>query len=177
MGHGLFWGVFFILVGFALIIKFVFNLDIPVLRITLALFLIMFGIRLLVRDRWELNFSHNEHDIIFREATIYGKNLTGSEYNVIFGKALFDLTGLDSANLPKTIKINTIFGSTRVMVNEDLPLLVSGDAIFSGAKLTTNNSTIFGELSFKSRTYQPESDHLHLKSDVVFGSFELKPDR
>lgn len=177
MGHGLFWGVFLILVGLALIIKFVFDLDIPVLRIALALFLIMIGIRMLVKDKWEFNFSHNEHDIIFRNATIHGKDITASEYNVIFGQALFDLTGLDSLVQPKTLKINTIFGETKVLVNEDLPLLVTGDAVFSGAELDTDNVKAFGELSYKSRTYQPDSNHLDLKSDVIFGGFKLKVQR
>jgi len=177
MGHGLFWGVFLILVGLALIIKFVFDLDIPVLRIALALFLIMLGIRMLIQDRWEFNFNHNEQDVIFRDATIRGKDITVSEYNVIFGQALFDLTDLDSLTLPKTLKINTLFGVTRIFLKEDLPLLISGSAVFSDAKLAADNSTSFGELSFRSQTYKPDSNHLDLELTVVFGSFELKSKR
>lgn len=176
MGHGLFWGLFLILVGLALILKFVFDLDIPVLRIALALFLILFGIQLLIRNRWDFRFSPHEHDIIFRETTIHGKNLSASEYNVIFGKALFDLTDIDSASLPKTIRINTIFGSTVVKVKADLPLKISGDAVFAGAKLAGDSKTVFGELSYTSRAYQSGADYLHLKSDVIFSAFEMTTD-
>ncbi len=177
MGHGLFWGLFFILVGLALIIKYVFDLDIPVVRIALALFLIMLGIRLLLKNRWDFAFSPHEHDIIFRETTVHGKNLAESEYNVIFGKAVFDLTDIDSTDLPKSVKINTIFGSTIVKVKADLPLRVSGDAVFAGAKLSGDNATVFGELSYTSRGYQSGKDYLHLKSDVVFGALEMRTDR
>jgi predicted membrane protein len=177
MGHGLFWGLFLIFVGLALIIKFVFNLEIPVLRIALAIFLIMIGIRLLLRNRWDWNFNPNERDVIFRETRIPGNDIDRSEYNVIFGKALFDLTDLDSTDLPKTIKINTIFGGTQVKVNEEMPLMISGDAVFAGAKLSSDNSTVFGELSYKSNTFKSQSDCLHIKSDVIFGAFELKTDR
>lgn len=174
MGHGLFWGLFFILVGLALIIKFVFDLDIPVLRIALALFLILMGIRLLTRNRWDFQISNRQQDVILRETTIYGKDLTEAEYNVIFGRAVFDLTDLDSLSLPTTLRINTVFGSTVVMVNEDVPLRVSGDAVFAGAKLSGDNTTVFGELSYTSRTYQAGEDHLHLKSDAIFSAFEMK---
>jgi len=174
MGQGLFWGLFLILVGLALIIKFVFDLDIPVLRIAVAIFLIMIGIRLLLRNQWDWNDNPNERDVIFKEVTILGKDITKSEYNIMFGQAIFDLTDLDSTDLPKTLKINTIFGSSQVKVNEELALLVSGDAVFAGAKLSSDNSTVFGELSYKSKNFNPQSNYLHIKSDVIFGAFELK---
>ena len=177
MGHGLFWGLFLIFVGLALIIKFVFDLDIPVLRIALAVFLIMIGIRLLLRNRWDWRMSPNESEVIFRETTFQGSDMDRSEYNVIFGQAVFDLTDLDSTNLPKTIRINTIFGESQVKVNEEMPLLISGDAVFAGAKLSSDNSTVFGELSFKSRTFEQQSHYLHIKSDVIFGAFELITER
>ncbi len=177
MGHGLFWGLFFILIGLALIIKFVFDLDIPVLRIALALFLILFGIRLLIRNRWEFGPSGNPQNIIFRETTIRGKNLSESEYNVIFGQAVFDLTDIDSTSLPKTLKINTIFGFTVVKAKEDLPLKISGDAVFAGAKLSAGNETVFGEFSYTSRAYHPGKDHLQLETDVIFAGFELKTEQ
>ena len=174
MGHGLFWGLFFILVGLALILKFVFDLDIPVMRIALALFLILLGIRLLLRNQWDFAFSNRAEDIIFREATIPGRNISDTEYNVIFGKALFDLTDIDSVNLPGTLHINTVFGSTTVKVNADLPLRISGDAVFAGAKLSGDNATVFGELAHTSRSYQAGKDHLHIKSEVIFSAFEMK---
>ena len=177
MGQGLFWGLFLIFVGLALIIKFVFDLEIPVLRIALAVFLIMIGIRLLLRNRWDWNVSPDERDVIFRETTFHGSDIDRSEYNVIFGQAVFDLTDLDSTDLPKTITINTIFGGSQVKISEEMPLLVSGDAVFAGAKLSSGNSTVFGELSFKSKSFNQQSDYLHIKSDVIFGAFELKIER
>jgi hypothetical protein len=177
MGQGLFWGLFLILIGFALIIKYVFNLEIPVLRVAIAVFLILIGIRLLLKNRWEWNISSSDHDVIFTERTFRGSEIEKSEYNIIFGHAIFDLTDLDSTDLPKKIKINTVFGGTQVKINEDIPLLVSGDAVFAGARLSDENSTVFGELSFKSKTYEKQSDCLHLESDVIFGAFELKRER
>ena len=43
MGPAIFWGLFLIFIGFALIIKYVFNLDIPVGKIVIALFFIFIG--------------------------------------------------------------------------------------------------------------------------------------
>jgi predicted membrane protein len=114
---------------------------------------------------------------MFRETTIHSKDLSEGEYNVIFGKAVFDLTDIDSTSLPKTIRIHTVFGSTIVKVSEDLPLKVTGDAVFAGAKLSMDNETVFGELSYTSRAYLSGEEYLHLKSDVVFGALELRTER
>lgn len=176
MGPALFWGLFLILIGLALIVKFVFNLDIPVFRIAVALFLIMIGIRLLIRDGRIFWFRQDENDILFRDTVIKGKELREKEYNVIFGRSVFDLRDIDTTDLPKNLHINTVFGSTRVMINKDIPLIITGDAVFAGARLSSGNSTVFGEMSFKSSSFKPDKDYLQVKADVIFGAFELKSD-
>jgi hypothetical protein len=128
----------------------------------------------LLRNRWEWSGDPNERDVIFRETTIRGKEIDRREYNVIFGKAVFDLTDMDSTDLPKTVQINTIFGGSEVIVDSELPFVVSGDAVFAGAKLDTDNATVFGELDHRSKKFRPDSNHLHIKADVVFGAFEVK---
>lgn len=170
----MFWGLFLILVGFALIIKYVFNLDIPVMRIAVALFLIMVGIRLLMKNRDFFWDKHDKNDVIFREASFDGKDMNDKEYNVIFGSSVIDLRDLDSTDLPKTLKINTIFGSSIVKLNKNLPVKLVGDAVFAGAKLPDGNTTAFGEVTYNSPSLEPDVDKLTLQADVVFGSLQVR---
>ncbi len=58
MGPAIFRGLFLIIIGFALIIKYVFDLDIPVVKIVIALFLIFLGIKLLVGRTGFVHISH-----------------------------------------------------------------------------------------------------------------------
>mgnify|MGYP003990967287 FL=1 len=45
---GLFWGVMLVLFGASMILRAVFNLDIPIFRIIFALVIIYFGVKLLL---------------------------------------------------------------------------------------------------------------------------------
>ena len=49
MGAGIFWGAFLLLLGIALIIKVVFQVDFPVFKVVLGIFLVMLGYQSVVR--------------------------------------------------------------------------------------------------------------------------------
>lgn len=174
MGPAIFWGLFLIIIGFALIIKYVFDLDIPVVKIVIALFLIFLGIKLLVGKTRFVHISHKETDIIFSETRLNGKNITGNEYNVIFGKLVLDLRDLELSDLPKRLEINIIFGATEIIINNDLPIHVKVEAVFSGARMPNGNTATFGSTEYSTSSYNPSDKYLMIKNDVVFGGLEIK---
>ncbi|GAI99292.1 unnamed protein product, partial [marine sediment metagenome] len=63
----------------------------------------------------------DDNDVIFSESRYDGKDMNKNEYNVIFGKSVFDLRDLDSIKHHRTIEFNTIFGATIVKINQELP--------------------------------------------------------
>jgi hypothetical protein len=174
MSSGLFFGLFLILIGFALIIKYVFDLDIPVVRIIIALFFIFIGIRMIVGRSVFYRIHTDENNVIFNESSFEGKDLDKNEYNTIFGKSVFDLRNLDSTQLNRTIELNTIFGSTLVKINQDLPLKVVAEAVFGAARLPSGDTAVFGKKVYTTRAFDQGKDYLVIKADVVFGSFELR---
>lgn len=174
MGPAIFWGLFLIFIGFALIIKYVFNLDIPVVKIVIALFFICIGIKLLIGETKFFHTSQKETDIIFNETRLNGKDINGSEYNVIFGKLVLDLRDFELSDLPKRLEINTIFGATEIMINDSLPIHVKVEAVFSGARLPNGNTVAFGNSEYSSSSYNPSDKFLMIKGDVIFGGLEIK---
>lgn len=70
LSNGLFWGFILILLGISVMIKAVFKIDIPLIKI-------LFG----------FNFkSHSSGNIIFQKSRITASKLK-NEYNVVFGNA------------------------------------------------------------------------------------------
>lgn len=175
MGPALFWGLFLIFIGLALIIKYVFNLDIPVVKLIIALFLIFIGLKLLFgRTKFYPTGNTGDTDIIFNETRLKGKKISGAEYNVIFGKLILDLRDFEESDLPGRLKINTIFGATEILINNDLPVHVKVEAVFSGAKLPNGNTVAFGDSEYTTSSYDSSAKSLKIKSDVVFGGLEIK---
>ena len=174
MGSGLFFGLFLILLGFALIIKYVFDLDIPVVRILIALLFVFIGIRMLLGKSVFQRIHVDKNDVIFSESRYDGKDMNKNEYNVIFGKSVFDLRDLDSIQPHRTIEFNTIFGATLVKINQELPVRIIAEGVFGSARLPGRTTAVFGKTEYTTKTFDPEKEYLLIKADVVFGEFELR---
>ena len=67
MGAGVFWGALLIVIGLTLIIRFVFNVDFPVFRVILALFIIYIGLRILIGGFGLFRFETSANDVLFNE--------------------------------------------------------------------------------------------------------------
>ncbi len=48
------------------------------------------------------------------------------------------------------------------------------DAVFAGAELPDGNTAVFGSSSYQSESYNPDSNHLKIKLDVVFGGVKVR---
>lgn len=173
MGPGLFWGILFLLMGISLLIKVVFRLDIPVVRIVIGLVLILLGVRMLVGGSWFFHGDTEENEVIFAEKTFRGKEVTREEYSVVFGKATFDFTDLDSTSLPKHVKISTVFGSSTVFLNREVPVKIQGESVFAGVRLPGGNTAVFGSTSYESEGFDRARPCLSIQSEVVFGGVNM----
>ena len=153
MGAGVFWGALLILIGLALIIRFVFNVDFPVFKVLLAMFFIYIGIRILFGSFYEPE--------------------NNKEYNVVFGQGNFDFTRVDLSRGNVNVKIGTVFGGSKIKIDRDMPVKIVADAVFSGAELPDGSTAVFGTSTYQSETFNPDSAYLKIKLDVVFGGVEV----
>jgi hypothetical protein len=173
MGAGVFWGALLIFIGLALIIRFVFNVDFPVFKVLFAMFFIYIGLRILFGSFGLFKFETGPDDVLFGEREFYEPK-NNKEYNVVFGKGNFDFTSIDLSEGNVNVKIGTVFAGTEVRINRDMPVKIVADAVFAGAELPDGNTAVFGSSSYQSESFNPDSNHLKIKLDCVFGGVQVK---
>jgi len=173
MGAGVFWGVILILVGLGIVIRVVFNIDFPIFKFLVALFFIYIGLRIMFGSFGLFHFKVDKNDIVFNEKHVEA-TIGEDEYNVIFGKGIFDFRDIDISDGPVKFKVNTIFGASEIKVNKDMPLKIVADAVFAGAELPEGNTAVFGSNTYTNEKFVEDSSYLFIKIDVVFGGVEVK---
>jgi len=172
MAPGFVWGLVLIFVGLAIIFRVVF--DINLFRMIIAVLVILFGIRILVGKNWMPDRSNRARDTLFSDHNYYEIPADKTEYNVVFGKSVYDFSGPDSI-LHDTvrIKINVVFGAAIIKINRDMPVRIRSEAVFGGSRMPDGNTVAFGSINYSTRSFSPNSPHLYIDSDVVFGGIEI----
>jgi predicted membrane protein len=173
MGAGVFWGALLILIGLALIIRFVFNVDFPIVKVLFAMFFIYIGLRILFGSFGFFKFETGPDDVFFGEREFYEPK-HNKEYNVVFGEGNFDFRDIDLSNGNVNVKIGTVFGAAKIKIDRDMPVKIVADAVFAGAELPDGNTAVFGSSSYQSESFNPDTNHLKIKLDVVFGGVKIR---
>lgn len=174
MGAGIFWGTILILVGFGLIIKIVFNIDFPIFKFIVAFFFILLGLKMLFGDFGIFKHSNRHGDVIFNERYIHGRVSGQKEYNVIFGKAEIDLTDIELKPGRNKLEINSVFGSSKVLLNKDVPVRIKADVAFGGISLPDGDTGGFGSSIYESDNFDENSAYLYIKASAVFGNIDIR---
>lgn len=172
MGNGLIWGGFLLLLGIALIIKVVFNVDFPIFKVLVGLFIIAIGLKVLLGRTAFPHGNIGPNDTMFNER-VYDDPENGKDYSVIFGKGVYDFTNVDLSNGTFRVKVSTVFGGTVIKVRRDMPVRIDADAVFAGAELPDGNTAVFGSSYYQSDSYNSDSAYLHIQADVVFGGVQV----
>ena len=163
---GLFWGVMLVLFGASMILRAMFNLDIPIFRIVFALVIIYFGVKLLVGRqafKGEGNFS------MFRSSDVTTSE-SGGEYNVIFGQSNIDLSNVDISESSKKVNVDVIFGSGNLLIDPQIPMKLKISTVFADCKLPHRNINFFGDSDYNTPAFVEGENYLLLNIDVVFGN-------
>ncbi len=166
---GLFWGIILVIFGLTVIVKAVFNIDIPVFRIIFAVVLIYFGVKILVGNRTRISHGNS---IIFDKAkitSVKGEN----EYNIIFGSGDIDLTDIELTEDKHFAEVNVVFGSGKIFIDKDIPVIIKATSVFADCQLPKGNSGFFGERIYKSDSYSRDDPALTLEVTVVFGNANI----
>ena len=172
MGTGLFWGAFLLILGIALIIKVVFNIDFPIFKVLVGVFLVLLGIKVLFGKVLIPSHHFEPEDTIFNER-VYDNPESGKEYTVLFAKGVYDFTNVDLSKGSYRVKVSTVFGGTQIIIPRDQPVRIKAEAVFAGAELPEGNSAVFGTTIYESDSWSPDSAYIDIKVDVVFGGVQV----
>ena len=172
MGAGLFWGAFLLILGVALIIKVVFNIDFPVFKVLVGIFFVLLGIKILF-GRFGVSHHHFEPEETIFSERVYDDMDSGKEYTVVFGSGKYDFTTVDLSKGSFRTKISTVFGGSQIIIPRDKPVRIKADAVFAGAEMPDGNTAVFGSTLYESDSWSPDSAHIDIKIDVVFGGVKV----
>lgn len=175
MDSGLFWGLLLIIIGVSLILKVVFQIDFPVVKILLAFFFIYLGLRILFGNFGASVFKTGPNDVAFNEETFKEIFQPAKEYHVVFGKGNFDFRNIQ---LPDSgyveVKLSTVFGGADIILNSNTPVRIKADAAFAGTQLPNGNSAVFGTVSYESENFDEMKPYLLLRTETVFGGTDIR---
>jgi len=170
---GLFWGSVFILIGITIILKVVFDIEIPVFRLIFGFLFILIGIQILFgKPFMKRPFHAGEGDVMFTEGRQHF-NPAQKEYNTIFGKNNLDLSGWNEKSGIFRIEVNTIFGNTRVQIPEKIPLKIKSDTVFGNSLFPDQSVNGFGSHIYTSQSFKEGKPYLFIELNTVFGLSEI----
>lgn len=172
MGAGLFWGAFLLLLGIALVIKVVFNVDFPVFKVLVGIFLILLGMKVLFGRFIVSPDNFDPEETVFNER-VYDHPESGKEYTVLFARGVYDYTNVDLSQGTVRSKISAVFGGCQIIIPRDKPVRVKADAVFAGAELPDGNTAVFGSSVYESDSWSEDSVGIDIKVDVVFGGVQV----
>lgn len=179
---GVFWGIVLCLIGGAIIIKNVFDLDFPVGRVVFAIIIIMVGIGFLTgRDLFTprgyvsgfRSEKKDEASAVFGAGN-FSREKIRSSYSIVFGQGTIDLTGVPVEEIPRRIEIDTVFGNTEIIVPDTLPVSIRGETVFGSTAWPDRVMNAFGDRIWETTAAADASDRIMIKSDCVFGSTVIR---
>jgi predicted membrane protein len=163
----LFWGVFLIVFGLAIIIRMVFHINIPLFRLAIAFLLIYAGFSMLMcsngvkRGHQNLHFNETQQKI----------TQPHEDFNTLFSRTTIDLS---NANFPDgKATINTVFGSSILVIGADQPIKIHINSAFAGAKIPDGNTITLGNYTYKSPKIKEGQPFLEVEANVIFGELQI----
>jgi hypothetical protein len=147
--------------------------DVNLFRILIAAAIILFGIRILMGKNLSFEKTKKEKDTIFSERNFKETPKNNANYNVMFGKSVYDFTSADSM-MSETVKvkIDVVFGAAVIKISKNMPVRVKSEAAFGGSRMPDGNTVAFGSITYNTDSFKQDLPYLLIESNVVFGGIE-----
>lgn len=166
--NGAFWGIILILIGVGLLLKYVFNINFPVIRTVFALLILYIGVRMLIGG-WCKNTCTN--DTIFSESSST-YTVGQKEYNTVFSKGRLDLSSMQ-LNENTTIEVKVVFSDYEIKINPDLNYRIQSNTVFGNTSMPDNTNNSFGKFEFRGKSFNMGLPVLTINTNVVFGNLKV----
>lgn len=165
-----FWGVVIILIGLSIILREVFDIHFPFLRVFFGILLIYWGVKVIAGG---FNRSWNNNTVVFNESNIDYDN-SRKEYNVVFGRSSIDLFKMPMPTRDERIEMNVVFGSGKLIINDSIPMRVEMNTVFGNIQAPDRNKAGFGSTHYSTAAYKDGEPCIRLEANAVFGNIEIQ---
>ncbi len=167
-----FWGGIIVLFGLSIILREVFHIHIPFVKIIFGFILIYWGVKMICGG-FNRPWSHNS--TVFSESNIRYDD-SQREYNIIFGSGTIDLFKLENTG-NKKIEINVVFGNGILILNDSIPTKVEMSSVFGSAEAPDKSVNALGKTNYTTSAYKEGEPFIFVDAKVVFGKLDVQSKR
>lgn len=171
MDGRLLFGLILVFLGALFFLKNFLGLAIPISEIFWPSILIILGLVFTFRPK-RFSFRNYPGKAIFDnqrvEATIEER-----EYGAVFGRLDVDLTKIPIREKTINFKIDAVFGSGSILIDEKIPLRIEGSAAFGGITFPDGTTAAFGDRVYTTDSYHEDTPHLRVKVSAVFAGLKI----
>jgi hypothetical protein len=173
-------GLLFLLLGISILVKVFLKIDLPIIRIAFALFLIYLGVKMLF-GCFGSGFGpcHFKGHMKTKESVVFGDgrmNMDGKDLNhfsVVFGKGVIDLTTIPKDAKQARAEVNVVFGDAEVLLDPSVPTVIHATGVFAESRMPDDNMVAFGSLNYTNDAAKESGPKLTVHGNVVFGSLKF----
>lgn len=169
---GIFWGLLLVVIGVWIMVRRYVPVNIPLVRIIIALIFVYLGVRILVRGP-EIR---DRNTIVFSSDTRmdWNTDVHGNDYNVIFSRGTIDLSGLSPAGGSVYKEVNVIFGTGTLRINPAVPMQIDMTGVFGTVRSPNGSTVSFRDTVYSTPSYKPGGDSVRIKATAVFGTLYIE---
>ncbi len=161
--NAIFWGFFLILLGVSLVLKAAFGWDLPILKVAFGCLLIFWGAQMI------FNFPTPS----WEPSKKTGVAFNSKGYNTVFGKQTVDLSSIKLGQHPTYINTNTVFGTTEILLDRDIPTEINVSTVFSTVDLPQKDLEMVNSRQYITKNGD-RRPHLVLTINAAFGTVLVK---
>lgn len=170
ISSAVFWGVIIILLGLSIILKEVFHVHIPFVRVIFGLLFIFWGVKMIAGGFWK---SSSRNTAVFSETNINYED-TKREYSIVFGSGTIDLFKMEIPQQNKKIEVNVVFGSGTLVINDSIPMKIEMNSVFGSSVISDKRVNALGKTYDTTTAFKEGEPYILLETNVVFGRLEVK---
>lgn len=170
---GAFWGVVIILFGLSILLKEVFHVHIPFVKILFGLLLVYWGVKMIAGGFMKSGSGN---------AAVFGKsNMEYDErhddYDIVFGSGTIDLFKMETPTEKKKIEVSVVFGNGVLIINDSIPMKIEMNSVFGTNILEDRRVNALGTTHNTTSAYKEGQPFIKLETNVVFGKLVIQNKR
>jgi hypothetical protein len=168
-----FWGLLILLFGLSILMREVFHVHIPFVRIFIGIMFVYFGCRIIAGGFWRHSGWYGGNNAVFGNANMQYESGV-SDYSVVFGNGIVDLTSINTVTANQRINVDVVFGNGTVKLNDSIPAKVELSTAFGSAVTPDRTINALGKSYYTTPAYRDGAPYLFVKADVVFGRLVIQ---
>ncbi len=167
---GTFWGIVIVLIGLSIILREVFHVHIPFVKIIFGLLFIYWGVKMIVGG---FSRSTSGNSAVFGQADMQFDS-KHDDYDIVFGNGTIDLFKMEAPTQNKKVEVSVVFGNGTLIINDSIPMKIEMNSVFGASVLEDKRINALGKTYNTTSAYKDGQPYVLLETNVVFGRLVIQ---